>query len=228
MKTRLAYILAKSLIVLGTLCLLLSPSPALADDVIFSNLGPGNSFGTSAWAIAGSTSSFASLLGGHPESIGEAFTPSGSFDLSQVLLPLGSAGGTNGVDVFLEGSVSGLPGAVLESWSVTGLVSTPMLEDLSASGVQPLSGGTTYWIVVAPIAPDTSARWTFNDIGDSSEFASNNGSGWNAVPGGESPALEVTGTAAVPEPSTLLLLSAGLLGLALLISRRLNACLCSS
>lgn len=101
----------------GALCLLslaVLPGFSLAD-VIFSDFGPGNTYDCCLnWGI-----------GLHFPSIytvsAMAFTPSSNFDLTQIDLGITWVGNTNSVMISLESGSAGLPGTVIESWTVSGL-----------------------------------------------------------------------------------------------------------
>ena len=71
------------------------------------------------------------------------------------------------VIVKLLNDSGGLPGGVLQSWSITGLPmidSCCTLQTLMATGSTPLVSGTPYWVAVLPGANDTLAEW--NEVND--------------------------------------------------------------
>jgi hypothetical protein len=215
-------------------CFLAFPAKSHADTIIYSNLGTSNSYdGGTAWNVLPP-----------PPSVAVPFTPSVAMDLSQILIAL-TVGGDNNCNIYgacpivtLNSNSGGLPGAVIESWTLS-----PLPDFGSVFTIQPnqtltstpgvlLSGGSEYWIVA------TGGRtlegiteqdvWNFNNTGDGGTMATNYlNSGW--VSGSASAlcgtttitcvraAFEVTGTTAtsgVPEPSTWLLLGISLASVA--------------
>ena len=182
---------------------------------IYNNFGPGNAYSTGAgWTVSGSTSFPGS------STAGMAFTPSGSFTLTQIDVAINLVGGTNSASLTLNSDSSGAPGAVLATWSLSSLPAIGAcctVETVTPSGSIVLASGTQYWLVASVIASDTWDAWMLNTTG-ATGFKWQNGTTEADQTLG---AFDVLGTpgAAVPEPSTVLL-SAG--GLALLWLRRLR------
>lgn len=197
---------------LGLLALLLTfPVKSSADTILSSNLGPGNSYDPSAGRTV-----YGSLRQAMP------FVPSESADLSQIVIALSQYSSvTTTALVTLYTDNNGLPGSVMESWSLTGLPifgsTSTTVQILNASPGVLLSGGTTYWLVAAaPLATDvsTSAVWVVNSTG-AMGYAVYSGATWYKYPFKQG-AFAVMGTpTAVPEPSAFILLGCGLLGLLL-------------
>lgn len=196
----------------------LSAPASYGDTVIASNMGPFNAFNPfESWAVSGASNS--EIPG--EESLGMSFTPTADFTLSQVLVPLNGdfPQSTNGVEISVDTSVNGLPGAPLESWSVSADQAQATLYTLSSNSKIKLKSGTTYWITASPLADDTFVGWNWG--GDTSGMAANDGSGWlstDPTSGGcrgcTRSAFAVTGSPMqTPEPSSLSLVAAGMLGL---------------
>jgi len=78
-----------------------------------------------------------------------------------------------------------------------------------------LNANTTYWLVGYTADPSGSFGWLQNTTGQTGSFASKTGIGpWSPDLTDLTPAFQINGTpAAIPEPSTLLLLGSGLAGL---------------
>jgi hypothetical protein len=187
--------------------------PALSKaDVIFSDFGPGNTydccnavgigFGVIAiWAVP--------------------FSVSSANDLNQIDMALSWDSGSNSAIVTLNTDTGGLPGVVIESWTVSNLpafgTTNNVIQTLNPVSTVTLSSGL-YWIVVAQGASDTAVSWNINSLSIlGPSFNSTFGGSFLPV-GGVLPAFDVLGTP-VPEPSSFWLLGAMFIGLLVLWSR---------
>jgi hypothetical protein len=183
--------------------------------VIFNNFGSGDSYDVN----HGATTGLAGGIGGLHIDTAVVFAPVGrDFTLDRIELAIDLGSGPNLLDVALTTSVGGLPGASIETFHFAnamgpfGFLNPPLIADSILHSV--LSEGTQYWLVAS--APDlrTSAAWNWNSTGDlGSDAQRQDGGPWFLVtqPHG---AFRVNATV-IPEPSTLTLLSLGVLGCAL-------------
>jgi hypothetical protein len=187
--------------------------------VLFNDLGAGSAVYQTGggWEIKGPTSS---CVPAHFD-CGEfdsafSFKPVTSSYFTELQIGLGYVSGTNSVIVNLNSDLSGSPGAILESWNISGLpsyLSCCTLQTMLGDGTIPLVSGMTYWITIQPSASDTSALWLYNPSGSAlvgpGQYST--GSGW--LNNGDFDilgAFEVQGSAqASPEPGTALLVIAG-------------------
>jgi hypothetical protein len=136
-----------------------------------------------------------------------AFTPANSFNFTELDIELGYQSGTNSVTVDLMNDSGGIPGAVLDSWSVNNLADSGTLKTLFGDGTISLASGTQYWVAALPGGADTWASWYSNSTGVTGPAAQNLGAGWALVGACcSSGAFDVQGTeSAAPEPGTAVL-----------------------
>lgn len=188
--------------------LLAAASSFCKADVVFSDLGPGNTYNCCLnWGIGIPPFDTISAM---------SFTPSSSFDLNQIDLGLTWLGNTNSVIVSLKSDSAGLPGATIESWTVSSLPSPG--SDHALVTVAPVSpvglvGGQQYWIAAAPGASDTLAIWNWNVIGATGSYAQSLLGGAFIGNNGTLGAFDVLGTP-VAEPSSIWVLCMLFFGLA--------------
>lgn len=155
-----------------------------------------------------------------------AFTPTGSnYLLTSVGLVASLGTGGSPLDLFLYSSSGGQPGTLLESWLNVAVGSSLSLVTQPSVGSLILNEGQQYWLGATTNNPQAEDIWWINP-------ALTQGLGCYTVNGGPyNCATTVSGlvafqilgtpTSATPEPSSLLLLSSGLLGLGPFIRRRL-------
>jgi hypothetical protein len=198
-----------------------------ADSILYTNLASGGTVYdyNHGWNVIGAASPLTNPPGSQ-FAPAFAFTPTSTAYLAGLDLALGHVAGTNAVTVDLMSDESG-PGAVLESWTVSGLPTNGIccpITALSGNGTVLLESGTTYWVAALPGDSVAFDSWAYNSTGASGTVFENMGSGWALYSSGVTVgAFEVQGEAStIPEPGTLSLLGSGFLGLAGMLRRRLR------
>lgn len=197
--------------------LLVASTLAAHADTVYSTFGPGQTFNTSAYIISTQT-------------IAAPFTPTETVTLTDAVLAAGESGGTSPMNVYIESSVGGAPGSILDTLTQVGnLTPTPALVDFTCSVCSVLDAGTIYFIVDQQSNTSSDSDWEFSLNAAGGIFVNHLGSAtgpWQGpFSGNPEPAFEVNGSsvvAAAPEPSTLALFGTGILGLAGVARRKLS------
>jgi hypothetical protein len=188
-------------------------------DVIFGNFGPNNSFDI-----------FNLGFGRVPTETmrayqAAAFTPMGrnfrldDFTVAVQFTPIEQPS-PEPFDIFLlSSSAGGSPDGVIESFSETVVAPvSPTLFTIASAFHPTLVEGDQYWIAMTAgsvISPSIAGGWNLNVIGDTGPLGLGTNLTSLTTGFGTRPAFEVDGTpvAVVPEPSSVSLIVAGMLGL---------------
>lgn len=182
--------------------------------VVFSTLGPGDTYDTSAVVVVGNTPG----LGNMSQANQFAITTPYGYYLDSVEVAAALVEGTNQLNVAVMTDASGQPGSVVDSFSFT----DQMLDYNTTSGsiligtsaLRPvLNAGANYWLVVS--APDTTtAAWYESSPTVTGGYAFRIDSGTWSVSTSGLQAFRINGTPVVPAPGALLLggLGAALVG----------------
>jgi hypothetical protein len=210
--------LIKSTLNLGLAALMLTGASAAEAVAIFSNFGASHSYDTSAGLPVGNA------FTGDNYAQAAAFTPSANARMGSLLIALSDVfGQTDPITVALTQTSGGIPGPVVESFTIAGNTLGPLGNNnvpiLLTSLLHPLlNAGTQYWITVST-SFNNAVAWNFNNTGDLDHDVEaqslDGGSTWALPFGNTRGAFEV---ASVPEPDSLALLGSG--GLLLVRSRR--------
>jgi len=186
-----------------------------AGTIIFNDFGPSNAYSsTTGWSF------FQTSGPSGNATMANQFTPSGTYQLSQIDLALLFVSGTNAATVTLNSNTSGSPGAVLATWNLSGLPANQTcctVQTLLPVSPLVLSSGTPYWIVVSEPFPNSIGYWAVNTTGVTGIAESNTGSGWFSCCSSLG-AFDVQGNA-VPEPATVT--TGGLALLFIIVRKRL-------
>ncbi len=188
-------------------------SASAAAQVIYSSLGPGDSFSNDgAASVAGADS----VPGGY-QSMANMFTVSGGdCQLGKIEVALFINSGANSIVVSLAADNGGIPGIAIESFSISGLMSPypGSILSVSSSTHPSLSDGLSYWVVLEAGAADTAAGWCDSLPHVDGTAAWDGGAGWKTTSNG----VQAFRVNAVPEPATVSFLV--LAGAAAILRRR--------
>jgi hypothetical protein len=199
-----ASVAIRILLVLAVFRLAASIVPVRAAE-IYSNFGPGNTFGTSAYPISGPDND---IIG--PVARAVAITPASDYVLDSVEVPFNNfIDGPRAFDFFVADDQSGSPGDILEqaTVSIADRVSIVTAEFLHSTV---LIAGQMYWMWINARGVDE-GRWRINVTNDRELMAVtfNSGGTWLTITDSNRPTFRLNGTI-VPEPSAFLLASFGL------------------
>jgi hypothetical protein len=178
-------------------------------ETIFNNFGPGDTYQKNSSYVIG-------LAGGgtFTSSQGDGFrVTGGNYTLNSLTLALCIVSGPNAVDVQFRADAGGVPGTILETFHFSNLGQFGKLNPpvVGTSELHPLLlEGEEYW-VTASAGDQTTAGWNLNSTGDFGDVAFSRDEGPFTVTQRPLAAMRID---AVPEPTTITLLSIGIVGMA--------------
>lgn len=186
-------------LLLCRLLFLLLGTEVVCGGVLYSTLGPGQTFSGNAIQI----STFGSSAH-YYQAVAQSFVPSQTAMLGSIQIPLVLSSGVNAFTIRLASDNAGLPGAVLESFTITGVQDFPGAIQTVNSSANPLLLRTrTYWLEVLPGGSTSAGGWfTRDDFPNygSTILAIDHGSGWYASGSGTGPQAFQINSVVVPEP----------------------------
>ena len=173
-------------------------APAMAEaTVVHNTFGPNDSHSEVGGAVmTGSAVGYQAVANG--------FTVSGgAYQLSKLEVAVALQAGANSLVVKFMSDTAGLPGTVLEEFTLTDAMAGSYGSILSIDSVQHplLADGSSYWVVLEAGGANTMAAWWANTVGAQEPFTWDSGSGWNAPYLGTTSAYRVTAiTQLAPHP----------------------------
>ena len=204
-----------SMVALLVATLLLLPGATHAQVVLYSTFGPGNSVGFGGEGFGFYSGVSPSGPGSELITVANAFTLpggplTGRYEFTQLDLSVFFILGCSGPCLFqvqLTADASGMPGTVLETWTISspGPVLPPQIFTVFDALHLQLVGGSQYWVTVgAAGGPYASGAWTFGpEETPSFVTALNaNGAGWQVIPNTFPNAFDIWGKpiSFVPSP----------------------------
>ncbi|HOD36485.1 MAG TPA: VPLPA-CTERM sorting domain-containing protein [Syntrophales bacterium] len=194
-----------------------SVSPAHSE-LIYSSLGPGDSFTTTSALVVGTYEEGPPPLTLVATQWGFSFTPSIDATLDSIKFAAVYNNGINGLNVILMSDSAGVPGTALEAFNFTDLFPTGTLYTATSLLHPVMNQATKYWVVLAP--QDNGTFGWYEDDSKTGPLAARrdllaSNPDWYAV-GALHPAyfaVEGTEGSVVPIPGAAWFLGSGLVGL---------------
>lgn len=195
--------------------LLVNAGLSYGDTIIVSNLGA---------TVNGTGTIYSS---GPPQSYAQEFlTGNSSVLLSSIVVPLGNATGTFTAAAELVADNSGLPGStILTSFTVPAIpTTTPTDLTFTPTSSVTLNANTDYWFVLSA-SGSGDYQWYYTNTLSTSfpnyAVSNNSGATWTVgAPPGPFLLEATAASAAVPEPSSLVLVASGLLAFVVMVCAR--------